>query len=153
MLKKRYAIAASAGLIIAAFVVYYSVGSGESDRGYQPQVPGRILVVTEGDGYRGYFTLFCEYDAEVGIGEDNAVVKILHEGERGVEVGSKVMEQIFTGYVEGRGEGPSGVQYLPVYWGDDGNLHTGCAPESIAELDDGTVVNIKGLPKPDYPQP
>jgi hypothetical protein len=40
-----------------------------------------------------------------------------------------------------------------VYWGEDGNLYAGCAPQSMAELDDGTIVNIKDLPKPDYSQP
>lgn len=151
--KKRYAIAASAGLIVAAFAVYYSVGSGESDPGRHPQVSGRLLTVQIGDGPGGYSTLLCEYDAQVGIVEGNVVVKVLKEGSRGVEVGSKVIAEIFTGYVEGRGEGPSGVQYLGVYWGEDGNLYAGCAPESMAELDDGTIVNIKDLPKPDYSQP
>ncbi len=147
MLKKRYAIAASAGLIIAAFAVYYSVGSGESDRVPDPQVPGRLMSMYPGDGVVG-FTGFCEYDAEVGIAEDNVVVKVLHEGSRGVEVGSKVIAHIFTGYIEGRGEGLSGVQYVSVYWGEDGKLYAGCAPESMAQLDHGTRMRIKDLPSP-----
>ena len=148
MPRRTYVFAGLGAVAVAAAAFYFTEHSGESDRGYHPQVPGRLLTRHIGDGPGGYSTLLCEYDAEVGIEEGNVVVKVLKQGSRGVEVGSKVIAHIFTGYIEGRGEGLSGVQYVSVYWGEDGKLYAGCAPESMAQLDDGTRMRIRDLPSP-----
>ena len=154
MLRNRYVVAAGVALVVAASAVYYAASTGESQTGHYPQVAGRLLDRYAGEGYDGVgFTGFCEYDAFVGVAEGNVVVKVLEQGSRGVEVGAKVIGTIFVGAVEGRGEGLSGVQNIGVYWGEDGNLYAGCAPESIAVRDDGTTVRIKDLPKPGDSQP
>ena len=147
MLRKRYAIAASAGLIIAAFAVYYRVSTGQSELGHQPQVPGRLVSEYPGEGYRVGFTGLCEFDAVVTVEEGSVITEVHKTGSRPVDVGSKVISHLSVGYVEARGGGPSGSYNLSVYWGDDGNLYAGCAPESMAELDDGTRIRITDLPK------
>lgn len=151
MLKPKYLLAAVMALALSGGAVYYAVSTGESGLGHHPQVSGRLLDMYEGEGYDGFgFRGYCEYDAFVGVAEGNVVAEVLEEGSRGVDVGSKVIGTIFVGAVEGRGEGPSGVQNLGVYWGADGNLYAGCAPESMAERDDGTRLRIIDLPRPDY---
>ncbi len=152
--KPKYLIFGLVGLVLAGAGVYYVLNMGDSESGHHPQVSGRLMSVYEGEGYDGKgFRGFCEFDAFVGVAEGNVVAEVLEEGSRGVDVGSKVIGTIFVGAVEGRGEGPSGVQNLGVYWGADGNLYAGCAPESMAERDDGTRLRIKDLPKPGYARP
>ena len=154
MRKPKYLIFGLVGLVLSGAGLYYVVNTGDSKSGHYPQVSGRLSDVYEGYGYDGKgFTGYCEYDAFVGVAEGNVVAKVLEEGSRGVDVGSKVIGTIIVGAVEGRGEGPSGVQNLGVYWGEDGNLYAGCAPESMAEREDGTTVRIIDLPRSSYAQP
>ena len=154
MLKPRYFLAAAVALALSGGLAYYGLRSGESGSGNYPQVSGRLLDMYEGEGYDGFgFRGYCEYDAFVGVAEGNVVVEVLEEGSRGVDVGSKVIGTIFVGAVKGRGDGPSGVQNLGVYLGEDGNLYAGCAPESMAERDDGTRIRITDLPKSSYASP
>lgn len=108
---------------------------------FQPQIEGRMVSPIYGDtDHGGYFAL-CEYDADVRI-KDGVVVDIVDgvfgnvisssKGLR-VDVGERVLggDGVRPGGDEADLDWGAGVSVARVYRDDSGNLHTGCAPESV----------------------
>src|SRR3990172_186944 len=105
----------------------------------QPQVPGRLMYLYFGETRESSLTGFCEYDAWVRLSGDDVVLEVQEQGERPpVKVGDAVAgvprEPPRPGVPTGGGD-PWGE--IHVYWGADGKLHAGCAPESLIIYDNG----------------
>lgn len=123
---------AAAGLVAGIAVRLAAPGGSEPliPEKPQPQVPGRLTsgLVGEGvdDGYYGE----CEFDALVIIRRDPTthrfkVAQVLQQGDRplvlpGDDVDTALLRETYVD--SDRAE---------VYWGADGKLHDGCAPESM----------------------
>lgn len=140
---------------IGGMIFYFVSSSGGSEPTYPdgPQVEGRLLQVSVGGFGTEFGTIhgFCEYDAQV-IAEGDLVLKIIREGERSeVAAGDTLAEDIDAGLYDLDPD-----DYLPefdleaaiaerqplpsardvyVYVDEDGDLQTGCAPESWTVID------------------
>lgn len=109
--------------------------------GLTPQVEGRLVgrIFADFAADGSSVTILCESDAIVVL-EGRVVKQVIRHGDRPkVELGDEVAESLEKPPREGvlpRETGQSGDQifdYVKVYWGDDGRLHVGCAPESVRQ--------------------
>lgn len=112
----------------------------------RPQVRGRLMSVSVGDalvnGVGVGFTTYCEFDASV-IVRDGVVTRVREQGDRpAVKVGDRVANPPTQRWV-GLDADVREVDFdLGVYWGADGLLHIGCAPESVIYWGDGRVTRV-----------
>ncbi len=107
-----------------------------------PQVAGRLMDMFFGESEKGSLTGFCEYDAWARISGGDVVVEVQKQGQRRqVKVGDPVAGLVHEPPVPDRARGEARDMYeltgVGVYWGADGKLHGGCAPESLIILDSG----------------
>mgnify|MGYP005838604667 CR=1 FL=1 len=137
-------------VVLAAGVVLLLDGTGGSEplipEEPRPQMPGRLMSVSIGDavvnGVGVGLTTYCEVDARVVI-RDGAVTRVREQGDRpAVKVGDRVANPPTQDWV-GLDADVREVDFdLGVYWGADGLLHIGCAPESVIYWGDGRVTRV-----------
>lgn len=120
----------------------------------RPQVPGRLMSVSVGDalvnGVGVGFTTYCEFDASV-IVRDGVVTRVREQGDRpAVKVGDRVANPPTQGWV-GLDADVREVEFdLGAYWGSDGLLYIGCAPESVIYYLDGRQARVGDqMPEPE----
>lgn len=106
--------------------------------GVEPQVEGRIVIPIFGETSSGesYFAA-CEADAVVNL-EGRTVTKVIREGAYATQVkpGVEIVELLDRPTRDGAEPaeaGPLGQIHTDqeVYWDKSGQLHAGCAPESV----------------------
>lgn len=150
-MRKRDAILiATLVMVLAAGVVLLLDGTGGSEPLIpgepRPQMPGRLMSVSVGDavvnGVGVGFTTYCEFDASV-IVRDGVVTRVREQGDRpAVKVGDRVADPPTQRWV-GLDADVREVDFdLGVYWGSDGLLYIGCAPESVIYYQDGRQARV-----------
>jgi hypothetical protein len=139
-MKTYSALGLAVGVLVAGIAIYaVRVGLAEDPAAEQlrPEVDGRLVLPIFGTTIDGSNQIKCEFDALVGI-EGQTVVNVNAQGTSAdVRVGDKIAELMYEppqpGAVSQLEMGPLGQRQgnVRVYWGKDGALHAGCAPESI----------------------
>jgi hypothetical protein len=128
-------------LVVAAGLAVYAIRSGLADdpvsQELRPEVEGRLVGPIAGETATGSYEVKCEFDALVDIeGQEVVVVREQGSGAK-VAAGDMIAESMYEpdrpGVDSHLESGPLGQRQsnVSVYWGKDGALHAGCAPESI----------------------
>lgn len=114
--------------------------AGGGDKTQESQVSGRLVGTTFAEFVGGMSgTIKCQHDAVIVVA-DGRVTEVRHEGERStVEVGDN-----FDLRTDDRPGVPTpDEEPINVYVDDEGQLHSGCDPESIVHLDDGRELTLE----------
>ena len=134
----------ASGVLLAAIaggVAVYAIRGGladdSADAPFSPEVEGRLVNSIIGETLTGGYEIKCEFDASVDI-EGQTVVAVRQQGTFAkVQPGDQIVESMYElprpGVDSQLEMGPLGQRQggVSVYWGKDGALHYGCAPESI----------------------
>lgn len=142
-----WATATAAAAIVMGFGLYLARG-GEGQQVIpdrpEPKVAGRLMSTYIGEGDNGGIVGECEFDARVLL-EAGRVVQILEHGDRPpVRVGDRVANPLVDPSEPGGSASTARLDLLGVYWGSDGRLYAGCAPESVI-YQGGKEIPIKGI--------
>jgi len=126
-----------ASSIVAGVALAYLAHNSESQevipREPEPKVAGRLIRGLSAEDSGGPFTADCEFDAFVRVQQAAIepgpvqVLRVTEVFEQGDRRPVKAGDEIRLPWVMN-----VTADDVEVYWGDDGRLHAGCAPESVA---------------------
>ncbi|MDZ7296204.1 MAG: hypothetical protein ONB14_12390 [candidate division KSB1 bacterium] len=136
---KAFFIAAIVSVVLGFAVYAARIAAHEdpprSNSDVAPVVDGRVVSVILGETVDGRsYTSYCESDAIVTV-RSSQVVSVVSQGAgKRIDPLTRIVEGLDTPPREGVDVGSRGTEYasVNVYWGEDGGLHVGCAPESIS---------------------
>lgn len=126
-------VAALIGFGVYAARIVADEDPPRSNSDARPVVEGRVVSVIFGETSDGKsYTSYCESDAVVNVRRGEVTALISQGAGEAIAVGTRIVEDLDTPR-EGVETGSPGTEYsnIKVYWGQDGELHVGCAPESV----------------------